>query len=525
MQDSLKEFISANFARIELQEHKNGQTILEAECQPGDLVEFCRCLFCDQHMYYAMLVVEESAEQWIIKHVFYAPSGEMLHVLVRLPLAQTILPSIATQVHAADWHEREAEDLFGLTFEGHPRLGDFVLHDHWPEGTNPMRSSFDASQSLPPGKQASDWQPIRLLESEGSFAMPIGPIYSDVSESALFVLETVGEDVLRTIPRLFYKHRGIEKLAEGQKAHDVLLLAERFSGTASFAHTLAFCRAMETIGQIQIPARAQSIRLFVAELERVRHHVSALAKLCASTALAVAASQASILEEQMLRLSCKLSGHRFLFGMNTIGGLSMDIPEELFRQVLQESQEVGGRLLRLRRKLTRTSSFLDRLQDVGVISQQDARAHAMLGPAARACGISMDLRQALPYGPYGDASSLHIPTEQEGDGYARMRIFFEEIQVSLQLMKDALETMPKGPVAAENADCGAGAALGWSEAPGGGTFHWVRTDEEGKVLRWRLGTPSFANWHGFHLAAEKFAFQDFPIILASMGLSVAESDR
>jgi len=104
--------------------------------------------------------------------------------------------------------------------------------------------------------------------------MPIGPIYSDFAESAHFLLETVGEDVIRTIPRFFYKYRGVEKIAEGRTIDQVLLLAERFSGTSAFAHSLAFCQAVEEISRVEVPPRAKALRIFLTELERLRHHIA-----------------------------------------------------------------------------------------------------------------------------------------------------------------------------------------------------------------------------------------------------------
>jgi Ni,Fe-hydrogenase III large subunit len=117
-----------------------------------------------------------------------------------------------------------------------------------------------------------------------------------------------------------------------------------------------------------------------------------------------------------------------------------------------------------------------------------------------------------------------VAHETEGDGYARMRVFFDEIRASADLIRRHLETLPNGPVAAP-CHPEPGGALAWVEAPAGATFHWVRLDERGLVARLRLGTPGFRNWHAFHRAVEGAAFQDFPIILASFGLTVAENDR
>jgi formate hydrogenlyase subunit 5 len=117
-----------------------------------------------------------------------------------------------------------------------------------------------------------------------------------------------------------------------------------------------------------------------------------------------------------------------------------------------------------------------------------------------------------------------VPTEVEGDGYARLRVLFREAGQSVLIMRELVAALPSGPVAAP-IGVRAGAALGAVEAPLGATFHWLRLGEDGSVARWRITPPSFTNWHGFHLAAENFAFQDFPIIMASFGLSNVECDR
>jgi Ni,Fe-hydrogenase III large subunit len=117
-----------------------------------------------------------------------------------------------------------------------------------------------------------------------------------------------------------------------------------------------------------------------------------------------------------------------------------------------------------------------------------------------------------------------VPTEQEGDGYARLRVLFAEARQSVRIMEQALADLADGSIRGA-VQPGPGSALGAAEAPRGATFHWVRLDEDGIVRRYRAITPSFTNWRGFNLAAEKFAFQDFPIILSTFDLSVAENDR
>jgi len=500
----------------------------EVACERAVLVDVCRRLFHEWGFGFAGLIVEEGAEAWLLRYVFYGErDAGRVCVLVSGPLAEQVFPSIAVKarIPAADWHEREAEDLFGVRFEGHPRLGDFVLHDDaWQEGVEPMRRGFDPEAALRNRLPHPDWRPRRIVQEAGAFVMPVGPKFSGVAESVHFELETVGEDVIRSWTRLFYKWRAVEKLAEGKTIDDALLLAERFAATTAFAHGLAFCQAVETVAGAEIPARARILRVFLAELERLRQHAGAIREICESTALAVANSQAAMLEEELLRVSGELSGHRYLFGLLAPGGLLADLPTQACRTAQREASAAVARLDELERRLTISSSFLDRIEEVGIIRPHTARSYSLVGPVARASAFARDLRRAQPYSGY-DEFEFEVPSEEEGDGYARLRVLFAEARQSVRIMEQAARALGEGgDVRAPVTPC-AGAALGWAEAPRGATFHWVRLDQAGRIGRYRVMTPSFANWHSFHLAAEKFAFQDFPIILSTFDLSVAENDR
>lgn len=497
------------------------------ECIAAHLVDLCGWLVDTPGCSFAGLIVEEQEDAWSLRYVFYAADAQSgwIHVVVREPLSHPVFPSISERVHAADWHEREAEDLFGLVFEGHPRLGDFVLHDDvWPEGVAPMRKAFDAMTPLAHRRPNPGWRPRRIVHAPGAFIMPVGPVYAGVTESAHFQLETVGEDVVRAFPRLFYNYRAVEKIAEGRTVDDALLLAERFSATTAFAHGLAYVQAIETIGGIDLPPRAQVLRVLFAELERLRHHAGAICEICESTALTVAASQAGILEEELLRVCGALSGHRYLFGLLAPGGMTRDFDSVAVHAALATARDVLQRLDTLEALLRKTSSFLDRLEEVGIVTFEEARAYGLVGPVARASGMVRDLRHAQPYANYA-SYVFDVPREDEGDGYARLRVLFAEARQSLRILEQAAASLPAGAVRASIDDLAPGAALGWTETPRGATFHWVRIGESGTIARYRIVPPSFINWHSFHLAAEHFAFQDFPIILASFGLSATENDR
>ncbi|MGH7988832.1 MAG: hypothetical protein ACREDS_01370, partial [Limisphaerales bacterium] len=291
----------------------------------------------------------------------------------------------------------------------------------------------------------------------------------------------------------------------------------------AFAHGLAYCQAVEKICDVKIPPRAKILRLFLAELERLRQHAGTIQEICESTALVVASSQAGILEEDLLRISSELTGHRYLFGLLALGGLLCDLPNDACTKAFEKSQKTLKQLNQLEQRLRISSSFLDRLEEAGIVDLRDATAYGLLGPIARASGLVRDLRKAQPYLDY-ENFQFDVPSEKEGDGYARLRILFAEAKQSVHIMEQALAALPAGSVREPVQLC-AGAALGWVEAPRGGAFHWVRLNESGKIARYRIVPPSFANWHGFHLAVEKFAFQDFSIMLSTFDLSVAENDR
>lgn len=504
----------------------HGYALSFSLAKPDQLPALCSFLFWDRGCVLGGLIAEDQSSHWQMHYVFLLPASGWIDILLTLPLATASVPSIVAEVHAADWHEREIEDLFGIHFEKHPRLGDFILHDQvWREGIDPMRKNFSARRPQLERRGDLEWQPLLVVEDPGSFAMPVGPVYTGgIGESLHFLLETVGEDVIRAIPRLFYNYRAVEKIAEGRSASDALLLAERFVATSAFAHSLAFCQAVERIYSVEVPARAALLRILFCELERLRQHVAAISAICDSTALAVPAAQTSIITEELLRASGVLAGHRYLFGLNVPGGLSCDFEVEQCRKLLTSIDKAEGELRILEKRLRYSSSFLDRLEDVGVVNGESARDLNLVGPIGRASGQYCDLRKACPYSGY-ERLTFDVPCEIEGDGYARLRVLFAEANQSVKLMRQVVDALEPGPICVSCEGDRSGAALGWTEAPRGATLHWVSIGENGLIERYHAITPSFNNWLGFHVAAENFAFQDFPIILATWGLSATECDR
>ncbi len=457
-------------------------------------------------------------------YVFYAPKGPWLGIEVRNH-GQNV-PTISDTLYAADWQEREMEDLFDVQFEGHPQLGDFVLHDsHWPEGTAPMkRHSWEIRQKV---NGFQDLGTPRIVEAPGSFVMPIGPIYSGTAESIQFGLETVGEEIVFAHIRPFYKYRAVEKLLEGRTPAVALLIGERIDGLTALAHALAMAQAFETLAGVQISPRAKLLRVFWAEIERIRSHIQVLAGILESTGLSVPANLIQALEEELLQISGALTGHRYLFEVIRIGGLRRDWSDADIQSIAKRLALIVEQAQRILDALTFDNSFLDRLEGVGTLSPEKAGTHGLVGPVARASGISRDLRIWQPYAAY-DQVRFDVPVQAEGDGYARFRQLSQEIAQSYRIVQQ----IPRMLMPAGEGFPGDGfritearTAFGYAESPAGAVLCGVSSNRQGMVERCRMITPGLVNWHAFPHALRHFAFQDFPIILATFGLSVADLDR
>jgi Ni,Fe-hydrogenase III component G len=168
---------------------------LVVETAAGALAELAFELTTAHGCEFATLVVEQAADGFAA-HYFFYHAGDGTLVEIAVTAAEAELLAISDRVHAADWHEREAEDMFGIHFSGHPFLGDFVLHDtEWPEGVEPMRHGFDPRRRVSKAGLGADWRPRQLLEEPGAFVFPVGPVWSDYAESGLWLLETPGEQI------------------------------------------------------------------------------------------------------------------------------------------------------------------------------------------------------------------------------------------------------------------------------------------------------------------------------------------
>ena len=245
-----------------------------------------------------------------------------------------------------------------------------------------------------------------------------------------------------------------------------------------------FCQAVEAICGIEPPPRARALRTVFAELERLRSHAAAITGICNSTALAVATSQAALIEEDLLRLSCEVAGHRYLFGSVVPGGVACDLSEADCRAFGRaRSLQIAAETARSAADAALFISFLDRLEEVGIVAEGTARSYGLVGPIARASGVARDIRKLFPYAAYDRSIS---PFRSSRRATAMPVCAFCSARRSNRLPSSAMccRRCLGARCAAINVRLRAGAALAAVEAPLGAAFHWLRLDDgrQGRAL-------------------------------------------
>ena len=428
------------------------------------------------------------------------------------------LESLATRIPLLGWYEREMTDLCGISFAGHPEPRRLVLHEGAHPSLPPLDPRYPKDTILPYTSEPWELPPI---EGSDVQLLPFGPVRGDVLESAQIVFYYIGEAILHCLPRLFFKHRGMEKRFEGLSPLLGVLIAERISGVDSVAHALAFCQAIEAASQCEIPERARYLRSILAEMERLYNHLHYLGHLCHTTTLKVGEAQGKLLAEECKQLNGIFTGSRFLRGLLKPGGLRRDLNLHALPAKLRALEPTIATYMQA---LEVTNSHLDRLITTGHLPQKTAFDQGATGPIKRASGIERDLRRDHPYAAY-DQLPMKIPVRTEGDAHARVQVRMEEIRNSIDLILRAVEEAPEGPVDTAIDLPPGGEGLGWCEGPRGSIYYCVHFDPVGRLARVKVKSASFSNWRVFPFTVHDTNMMDYAINEASFGLTMAGCDR
>ncbi|HET6356476.1 NADH-quinone oxidoreductase subunit C [Streptomyces sp.] len=466
----------------------------------------------------ALVAAHHDKDRIHVVYLFVAgPPDARTELHVHLDADRPEVPTLAHMSFPAGRFEREMRDLFGIVPRDHPMPRRLVRHFHWPRGWYPMLP--DAGPPPPFAEQEGPY-PFLEVEGDGVYEIPVGPVHAGLIEPGHFRFSVVGETILKLKARLWFVHKGIEKLFQGRSVAAGLPLAERISGDTAVGHALAYCLAVEEATGMAVPATAQRARALLLELERLHNHVADLGMLCNDVGHSILNAHAQRVREQLLRLNAEITGHRLLRGGVMPGGAALHaLPDpRRLKAIGADIREIAGLALD-------QSTVRDRFTGTAVLTAEAARDIGCLGYVARASGLpGTDARIGHPFSMYD--CEIAVPVRDTGDVLARFLVRAEEIDVSLALIEHLTERLARGAVLAPTPapGVGAGSGVGIVEGWRGTITTRIELAPNGTLARVKPVDPSFFNWPALPVALADTIVPDFPLTNKSFNLSYAGND-
>ena len=437
--------------------------------------------------------------------------------VARAPVRGEAYAALTPDCHQAHLFEREVAEQFGVRPEGHPWLKPVRFraswregHDAWgrPLGERPLVGVMDFFR----------------VEGEEVHEVAVGPVHAGVIEPGHFRFQCHGEKVFHLEISLGYQHRGVEEALVGGPRKGTLSLVETLAGDTTIGHATAWAQALEGLSSTPAPARAQAIRGIALELERLANHAGDLGALSGDVGYLPTMSFCGRIRGDFLNLTAALCGSRFGRGLIRPGGTGFDVAP-------REAETMSGRLDAAAEDLSgaaallwENASVVARFENTGKVSKQDARDLGFVGPAARATGIGIDVRQDHASGIFAFA---HVPvvTAHHGDVNSRATVRRLEAQHSVTFVREQLAGLPAGPVRVPLGPLAPESLVvslveGWR----GEIAHVGLTDAAGRLSRYKVVDPSFHNWFALALALRDEQISDFPLCNKSFNLSYCGHD-
>ena len=369
------------------------------------------------------------------------------------------------------------------------------------------------------------------IEYEYSRLMiPVGPIHPALKEPVHFKITVSGEEIIDVNLVLGHAHRGIELLTQERNIIQNLYLTERICGICSHTHTTCFAQAIEEIKGIQIPVRASHLRALIFELERIHSHLLILGVMAYEIGYDTLFMQLFNTRETIMDLFEETTGNRVHHSMNVIGGVRWDLTPDMIKKVEDATKVIEDSYVNIETAFN-DSSVKSRLKGVGSISLDSAKSYCLVGPTARASGLTMDIRRDDPYAAYGDLKGDYNLVVSNGlDCYARTEVRIRELMESINIIRAIIDRLPSGEIRPKESALRAlkvpeGEAVSRVEGPRGELIYYVKTDGREGVKRLKVRTPSQANFAGIRSMMIGSEFADVPVILASIDPCMSCTNR
>jgi NADH-quinone oxidoreductase subunit C/D len=502
----------------------------------------------------------------VVYHLLSFDRNGYIRIKVPLKEADLHIPTVTDIWPAANWYEREVWDMFGIVVDGHPYLERILMPKTWIghplRKDHPARATEMGPFELPDEKQdreqealrfrPEDWGMRRTSEDHDFIFLNVGPQHPGTHGVLRIVLQLDGEEIVDLVPEIGFHHRAAEKMAERQSWHTFIPYTDRIDYLGGVMNNLAYLTAVEALGRIDVPPRAQVIRVMLAELFRIISHLVWYGTFAQDVGQMSPVFYTFNDRERAFEIIEAITGARMHPNWFRIGGVAQDLPGGWDRMIRDFLDYFPPRLKEYDREVLKNRIFQARTKGVGALTVDQAIDWGVTGPNLRACGMEWDFRKKQPYSGY-EQYEFDIPTGQHGDCYDRALVRVEEMRQSLRIIEQCLKRMPDGPYKSHHplatpplkertmhdietlithflsVSWGPvippGEALGAVEATKGNNGYYLVSDGGTTSYRTHIRTPSFAHIQTLPLLCRGLMIPDLLAILGSLDFVLADIDR
>jgi NADH-quinone oxidoreductase subunit D len=423
----------------------------------------------------------------------------------------------------------------------------------------PVGTIAGADRPTPGMPYAADFAIAPLIEprpEEGphdrTMVLNMGPQHPSTHGVLRLVLEIDGETVLRVVPDIGFLHTGIEKTCEAKFYQQVVPMTDRIDYLSPMSNNLCYVLAVEKLLQLEIPERAQYLRVLLNELTRIQSHLVWLGTHAMDIGALTVFLYCFREREELLKIFEHVSGQRMMGSYFRIGGVSLEPPVDFYERVQGFLTMMPSKIDEYENLLTGNPIWINRTQGVGHLSAEDAIALGVTGPPLRASGVDWDLRRDMPYSGY-ERFSFRVPVSNDGDVWARYVVRMEEMRESLKICQQALDGMPGGPLRAdapkvvlpdreamktqmealiyhfkivtEGFAVPPGEVFQAIESPRGEMGYYVVSDGTSKPYRVHMRNPSYATLQAVDRMCAGRLLADVVAVIGSIDIVLGEIDR